>query len=69
MAFSDCEKCWETPCECGYDWETYSTAKLDETIRMLQEVRRRPIRCAWCQGPKCGHCQGLGSIPRETEKP
>ena len=23
MAMSDCEKCWETPCCCGYDYKNH----------------------------------------------
>ena len=23
MALSDCAKCWETPCRCGYEYLTY----------------------------------------------
>lgn len=24
MALSDCEKCWETPCSCGWGYRHYS---------------------------------------------
>ena len=24
MSLSDCEKCWETPCTCGYAYRNYS---------------------------------------------
>ena len=24
MAMSDCEKCWDTPCSCGWDYRNWS---------------------------------------------
>ena len=24
MSLSDCPKCWDTPCTCGYYWKDYS---------------------------------------------
>ena len=24
MSMSDCEKCWETPCSCGWDYRNYT---------------------------------------------
>lgn len=24
MSMSDCEKCWDTPCECGWEYKTRS---------------------------------------------
>lgn len=38
MALSDCEKCWETPCECGYQYRLWSIEKLHEHIGVLQKV-------------------------------
>jgi len=31
MALSDCPKCWDTPCTCGYYW-----SHLDKTTRIKQ---------------------------------
>lgn len=28
MSLSDCEKCWNTPCTCGYEYKKYSTSLL-----------------------------------------
>jgi hypothetical protein len=28
MSLSDCEKCWNTPCTCGYEYKKYSTSFL-----------------------------------------
>jgi hypothetical protein len=25
---SDCEKCWETPCKCGYDYKDWTEEAL-----------------------------------------
>lgn len=32
MAMSDCPKCWETPCICGYDYKDYDEDKLFNLI-------------------------------------
>ena len=26
MSMSDCPKCWDTPCTCGYDYRRYTRA-------------------------------------------
>jgi hypothetical protein len=41
MAMSDCEKCWETPCICGYDYETWDTGKLVELRNVLDALVKR----------------------------
>jgi hypothetical protein len=28
MSMSDCEKCWETPCICGWDYSDYDKESL-----------------------------------------
>jgi hypothetical protein len=38
MALSDCVNCWETPCVCGHDYQNWSTQRLEDQIRMLQQV-------------------------------
>jgi len=38
MSMSDCPKCWETPCMCGYDYRGWSIERLEAQIKMLQEV-------------------------------
>lgn len=27
MAMSDCEKCWDTPCTCGYEYRNYTKSQ------------------------------------------
>lgn len=38
MALSDCEKCWETPCICGYKWKQRSLDYLREIRKVIDEV-------------------------------
>ncbi len=38
MSLSDCEKCWDTPCTCGWDYRGWSKKRLREQIKMLQSV-------------------------------
>lgn len=28
MSLSDCEKCWSTPCQCGYRYKNYSLSSF-----------------------------------------
>jgi len=38
MAMSDCEKCWNTPCSCGYGYRDWTIGQLNSHIEMLQNV-------------------------------
>lgn len=33
MALSDCEKCWDTPCTCGWDYRNWSKERLEIFIQ------------------------------------
>jgi len=35
MAMSDCPKCWETPCKCGYEYQYYSDEELVDFITSI----------------------------------
>lgn len=35
MGLSDCEKCWETPCICGYKYRNWSTERRYELIKAI----------------------------------
>ena len=41
MAMSDCEKCWETPCVCGYDYETWETPRIQALVDVLTKLVAR----------------------------
>lgn len=38
MAMSDCVKCWDTPCRCGYEYINYSKEQLIEMKDMFQRL-------------------------------
>lgn len=38
MSMSDCEKCWETPCACGFGYLSWSPERLREQIALLTGV-------------------------------
>lgn len=38
MALSDCVKCWDTPCTCGWEMRRAPVTYLKMKIRMIQEV-------------------------------
>ena len=38
MAMSDCIKCWNTPCQCGWDFRTTNLKGLEIYISILQKV-------------------------------
>lgn len=38
MALSDCPKCWDTPCECGHEYRSWSVKRLERLIQTLQDV-------------------------------
>jgi hypothetical protein len=39
VAKSDCVKCWNTPCSCGYDYIHNDMKQIDELIEVLQWVK------------------------------
>jgi len=38
MAMSDCEKCWDTPCECGWEYRNWDKDRLIAMRGMLQKL-------------------------------
>lgn len=37
---SDCDKCWETPCKCGWDYLEWDIRDLKEFQVMLTRVEK-----------------------------
>jgi hypothetical protein len=38
MAMSDCVKCWETPCTCGWDYRNWKRKDLIKMRDMFQQL-------------------------------
>lgn len=59
MSLSDCEKCGETPCLCGYEYESWETEKVRKLRDLLSAlvVRREGGEArrfeSW-ELPRCG---------------
>ena len=41
---SDCAKCWDTPCECGYNYRNWSKDRLENFIKILEDVKTGKLR-------------------------
>jgi len=42
MSLSDCIKCWDTPCECGWEyrwWDIERLTKLRDTLTKIIEFK------------------------------
>jgi hypothetical protein len=55
MALSDCARCWNTPCTCGYDYRSWSKEELSDLITNLSLVLAVKLAdmtwCAECDQP------------------
>jgi len=40
MSLSDCSKCWDTPCRCGYEYLSWSEKAIDDFIDTLERVKQ-----------------------------
>ena len=38
MAMSDCIECWNTPCECGHDYQQWTIERLEAQVEMLTKL-------------------------------
>lgn len=38
MSMTDCIKCWDTPCTCGYDYRNWDVKRLKSIIDVMQKV-------------------------------
>jgi len=43
MSMSDCEKCWETPCSCGYGYERWPTERRVELAAVLLKMGKKEL--------------------------
>ena len=44
MAMSDCEKCWATPCVCGWDYRNYHKEQAANLIAVVLKYRSEEDR-------------------------
>lgn len=48
MALSDCPKCWDSPCMCGYEYERWSEESILKLMRVLQRTldsrKTKPVK-------------------------
>ncbi len=38
MSLSDCVKCWETPCFCGWEYRKYPIKALEDKKKLLEKA-------------------------------
>ena len=38
MSLSDCMKCWDTPCTCGWDYRNYTRQTLEDKIELFRLI-------------------------------
>ena len=51
MSLSDCAKCWETPCTCGYEYRGYT---IDQRLELARAVIGAPFEPLFLQfAEKC----------------
>jgi len=43
MSLSDCPRCWDTPCGCGYQYLLWSQTAIDNHINMLAKIKQFKI--------------------------
>lgn len=41
---SDCIKCWETPCSCGWDYKDWSKAKREHYAAVILGLEPKILR-------------------------
>ncbi len=41
MSMSDCLKCWDTPCRCGWDYKDYTAEQLSNHIAAITQYRSK----------------------------
>lgn len=38
MSLSDCQHCWSTPCECGWDYRNWSIEGLNKHVKLFNSI-------------------------------
>lgn len=46
MALSDCPKCWDTPCRCGWEYREWSKADREDLAARVLGVSMDELRAA-----------------------
>ena len=51
MALTDCVRCWDTPCTCGYSYRSWRPERLRAFIERLEAVLAvSGAGKVWCRG-------------------
>jgi len=61
MSLSDCIKCWDTPCECGWEYRGATIDYLQKRADMFNAIIQFKV-----DNPKAKFSEGWGNKP-ETE--
>ena len=61
MSLSDCIKCWDTPCSCGWDYRHNSRQSIEDKIEMFRLILKYKV-----DHPNAIFSEGWGNKP-ETE--
>lgn len=44
MSLSDCPKCWNTPCNCGYEYRNYSYNRKISLVSVILGIPEEEIK-------------------------
>lgn len=58
MGMSDCPRCWDTPCSCGYMYWFLDLARLEEVVRVATKAL----------GDRRGNRKPPGAVQEELER-
>jgi len=61
MSLSDCIKCWDNPCSCGWDYRNYPKQSIKDKIEMFKLILKYKT-----DHPHADFSEGWGQNP-ETE--
>lgn len=52
MSLSSCEKCWDTPCECGWEYRNWTKERREKFASAVLGVKIEELRNAICAPEK-----------------